>query len=501
MVDSFLEARHITKRFPGVMALDDVSFECRQGEVHAVVGQNGAGKSTLMKIISGAYHPDQGEIILRGNPVRITSPYHAQQLGISTVYQELNLLPDLRVADNVFLGREPHTRLGLIDSQLMEKKSHEALCRLGADINPRTRLGRLSVAKQQIVEIAKALSLNAQLIIMDEPSASLGDQELQHVFEVIKTLKQQGIAIIYISHRLGEVFDIADRVTVFKDGKVVTTCGVQDIDRSAMVKMMTGRALTETFPGRSTKIGEEVIRISNLNCKGLLNDINLSVCAGEIVGIAGLTGAGRSELAQTIFGMRKVDSGEIKINGLPVEINNPADAMKNGIGFVTEDRKKEGLVMGLSVQHNTALPSLERRHIGGFVKKMEEKGVVLLKVKELALKTPSLNQEVQYLSGGGQQKVVLAKWLIRNPALIIFDEPTRGIDVGAKAEIWALMRQLAEKGTAILMISSELPEVIGMSDRIAVMRNGCIAGELEGKTATEEQIMMHSTYGGCDVDN
>lgn len=495
MSDSLIEMRHITKTFPGVVALDDVTFECRPGEVHAVIGANGAGKSTLMKILAGVYQPDNGEILLDGQPVRIPSPHDAQRLGISIIYQELNLLPDLDVSQNVFLGREPRGRFGIINTRQLEKQAQEVLHRLGVDLDPRMPLSRLSVAQQQLVEIAKALSLEAQLIIMDEPSATLGGQDLEHVFDVIAALKRQGLAVIYISHRIAEVFQVADRVTVFKDGQVVGTYEVAEIDRASLVRMMIGRTLSETFPPRGEEVDEEVLSVSNLSCDNVLHDVNLTVRSGEIVGLAGLMGAGRSELAQAIFGARHIDRGEITIKGQPVQINTPRDAVRHNIGYLTENRKEEGLVLELSVRHNAALPSLHRRQRWGFVDRRAENQVVKTMVDSLDIHTPSLAQEVQYLSGGNQQKVVLAKWLISGPDLLIFDEPTRGIDVGAKSEIWHLMRELADQGTAILMISSELPEVIGMSDRVVVMHNGRIVDVLPGETATEEEVLMLATYG------
>jgi ribose transport system ATP-binding protein len=495
MSDILVEMRHITKTFPGVVALDDVTFECRKGKVHAVVGENGAGKSTLMKILAGVYQPDQGEIVLRGESVRIRNPHEAQRMGISIIYQELNLLPDLSVAANVFLGREPRSPLGFLNAQELEEGAQEVLHRLGVDINPRTRVGRLSVAQQQLVEIAKALSLNAELIIMDEPSATLGGQDLEHVFEVISTLKEQNVAVVYISHRIAEVFEIADRVTVFKDGKLVGTENVSDIERGSLVRMMIGRTLSETFPPRGTDVGEEIVTIKDLSSSRVLNGINLSVHRGEIVGLSGLMGAGRTELAQVIFGARPIDEGSIHVGGRQVKFSRPADALRHNMGFLTENRKEEGLVHGLPVIQNVALPSLKQRQNWGFVQRRKENQVVSDMVAELDCRTPGLGQEVQYLSGGNQQKVVLAKWLISGPDILIFDEPTRGIDVGAKSEIWHLMRELANQGTAILMISSELPEIIGMSDRVVVMHRGRIAGVIPGETATEEEVMYMATYG------
>lgn len=495
MSDNLIEMCHITKTFPGVVALDDVTFECRPGEVHAVVGENGAGKSTLMKILVGVYQPDRGEILLRGEPVRIPSPHEAQHLGISIIYQELNLLPDMNVAENVFLGREPRSRLGFVDARQLERQAREVLHRLGVDLNPRMRLSRLSMAQQQMVEIAKALSLNAQLVVMDEPSATLGGQDLEHLFEVISALKEQGVTVIYISHRLAEVFQVADRVTVFKDGEVVDTSNVTDIDRPTLVRMMIGRTFSETFPPRGEQVGDEVLSIKGLSCDGMLEEVNLTVHGGEIVSLAGLIGAGRTELARAVFGARPVDQGQIKIKGRAVRLDSPRAALHSSVGFLTENRNEEGLVLGLPVRDNAALPSLRRRQRWGFVNRVEEARVVTTMVDDLGIRTPSLNQDVEFLSGGNRQKVVLAKWLITGPDLLIFDEPTRGIDVGAKDEIWHLMRELANQGKAILMISSDLPEIMGMSDRIVVMHRGRIVGELPGETATEEQVMMLATYG------
>jgi ABC-type sugar transport system ATPase subunit len=495
MAETLVEVRDITKTFPGVMALDRVSFECQVGEVHAVVGENGAGKSTLMKILAGVYEPDSGEIRLRGQPVRIPNPYEAQRLGISIIYQELNLLPDLTVAENVFLGREPRSGPGLVDTRRLEAQASEVLQRLGVDIDPHLVLNRLSMAQRQMVEIAKALSLNAQIVIMDEPSAALGGKDLEHLFVVIKALKQHGVGVIYISHRIAEIFQIADRVTVFKDGRVVGTHAVAEIDRPSLVRMMIGRTFSETFPPRSPEIGKEVLLIRGLSCGCTLTGIDLVVRRGEIVGIAGLVGSGRTELAQAIFGARSVDAGEVRINGRKVTLRSPRHALRHKIAYLTEDRNVEGLVLGLPVVENAALPSLGQRQRWGLVDRRAEMATVGATAGEVGLHKSTLNRDVEELSGGNRQKVVLAKWLISGPDLLVFDEPTRGIDVGAKAEIWQLMRQLANRGKAILMISSELPEVVGMSDRVVVMRRGCIVGEIAGAEATEEKVMMLATYG------
>ena len=492
---TFIKMRNITKLFPGVIALDSVDFDCRLGEVHAVMGENGAGKSTLMKIVAGVYQPDGGEILIEDKPVQLPTPHSAQEMGISIIHQELNLLPDLSVAENVFLGREPRSAFGWLNGKELESRATEVLGRLGVDIDPRTKVSRLSVAKQQMVEIAKALSVNAQLVIMDEPSATLGGKDLQHVFDVIAALKSQGVAVIYISHRLGEVYDVADWVTIFRDGKVVTSRALAEVKRNDLVNMMIGRKFTETFPPRSQSIGEKMLSVENVSCEGVLHDINLSVRSGEVLGISGLMGSGRSELAQAIFGVRPLNSGRITINSQPVQITSPQLAMDHSIGYLPESRKEEGFVTGQSVRRNATLPSLDQRQRFGFIEWQKDQEVVNENVSALRIKTPSIKQEVQFLSGGNQQKVVLSKWLITGSDILIFDEPTRGIDVGAKAEIWKLMRDLADDGKAIIMISSDLPEVIGMSDRIVVMRRGRIEGIVDGATATEESVLTLATYG------
>jgi ribose transport system ATP-binding protein len=495
MADHLVEMRDITKVFPGVVALDRVTFACDAGEVHALVGENGAGKSTLMKILAGVYQPDGGDILIDGRPVRIASPHEAQRLGISIIYQELNLLPDMTIAENVFLGREPKSALGIVDGRKLDRQAQGVLHRLGVDIDPQIRLARLSVAQAQMVEIAKALSLNARLVIMDEPSATLGGRDLEYLFDVIRALKQQGVAVVYISHRIAEIFQIADRVTVFKDGQAVGTEDVAKIDRPKLVRMMIGRTLSEAFPPRGGPAGDEVLRVEGVTCQGRLHDVCLTVRRGEIVGIAGLVGAGRTEFAEAVFGARLLDGGQVWIRGDHVRIRSPRHALARRLGFLTEDRNEGGLVLGLSVRENVALPSLDRRQRGGFVDQRAERTAVGDAARELSIRTPDLSQDVEYLSGGNRQKVVLAKWLVSGPDLLIFDEPTRGIDVGAKAEIWALMRQLADSGKAILMISSELTEIVGMSDRIVVFHRGRVVGEMPGAEATEEKVMMLATYG------
>jgi len=496
MSEYIVEMRGISKNIGGVRALRDVTFRSRGGEVHTVVGQNGAGKSTLMNILSGVYPPDSGEILLDGQRVRFASPHEAQRAGISIIHQELNLLPDLSVAANVFMGRESRHGFGLLDFREQSRRAEVVLARLGVTIDPAERVGNLSVAQQQMVEIAKALSLNARVVIMDEPSATLGAAELDRLFEVISALKEHGVAVIYISHRLAEIFQIADWVTVFRDGAIVDSLAIAGIDRTSLVRLMIGSStFTEQFPPRAASVGPETLRVEHLSSSPVLHDVGLVVHAGEIVGLAGLMGSGRTELAQAIFGVRPHESGIITIAGKSARMRRPWSAISRGLGYLPEGRKDEGLVMGLSVMQNAALASLKSRQRLGFIARSAERSAVSDTVASLKVTTPSLSQEVERLSGGNQQKVVIAKWLICKPNLIIFDEPTRGVDVAAKVEIWRLMRELADKGAAILMISSEIPEIIGMSDRILVMHKGRIAGELSAAQASEEEILTIASFG------
>jgi len=490
---TLLEMRAIFKSFPGVQALKDVSFEVKKGEVHALVGENGAGKSTLMKILSGAERADRGEILFRGQPVHITDTITARRLGISMIYQEFNLVPEMSVAENIFLGKEPTKGFGLIDWKRLHRETDEILRGLGVAMNPRDPIRRLSVAQQQMVEIAKAVSERSQIVIMDEPSATLTEHELANLFRLIGDLKAQGVSVIYISHRLDEIYQIADRVTVLRDGQWIATKPVAEVTREEIVRMMVGRPLQEEFPPRKAVIGEVVLEVRGLSRGGFLKDINLTIRRGEIVGVAGLVGAGRTEMARCIFGADPKDSGTILLEGKPVDIRQPRDAIESGIGFMTEDRKAQGLILSMSVLANVSLPSLESFSRAGFIKKDEERKAVRRFIDDLRIRTPSLSQLARHLSGGTQQKVVLAKWLLTNSKVLLFDEPTRGIDVGAKLEIYHLLNALAERGVGILMISSELPEVLGMSDRILVMREGRIVGELSRAQTTQEKVMAMAT--------
>ena len=493
MIGKIFRMQKISKRFPGVQALDKVDFDCEYGEVHGLVGENGAGKSTLMKILAGAYRQDEGKIILKGNEISFSGPREAQELGISTIYQEFNLVPELTVAENIFLGRETVKGRIFIDTPLLYEQAKKLLVQLRTDIGPRTKVKHLSVAEQQMVEIAKALSLNAGIIIMDEPSAVISGKELDSLYRIIQSVKGTGKAVIYISHRLNEIFEIADRATVLKDGKLVGTVTPKDMNRATIIRMMVGRSLSETFPHKEKGEKREILTLKNISRGKYLKNVSLNVYTGEILGMAGLVGSGRTELAKVIFGADKLDSGEIYFNGKRIIKNSARTSITRGIGFVPEDRKKEGLVECLSVGKNITILILDKIKRWFFIQKKEEEGIAGRSINQFNIMTPSINQEIQYLSGGNQQKVILAKWLNANPKVIIMDEPTRGIDVGAKSEVYNLMRDLAKQGTAIIMISSELPEILGMSDRVAVMHEGQLMGELSSSRATEEKIMMMAT--------
>jgi len=488
--------RHIAKSFPGVRALEDVSLEVRAGEVHALLGENGAGKSTLMKILAGAQSADSGEILLNGQTVHIDSPQKAMDLGVSIIYQEFNLVPFLNAAENIFLGREPRAAMpGFVDFGTMYREAQQIIDKLGVKLNARTPVNRLSIAQQQMVEIAKATSRASKIIVMDEPSATLTDHELKALFALMRQLRSEGVAIVYISHRMEEIFEVCDRATIMRDGHWIATRDVKDMSREEIIKLMVGRELTQMIPKEAAEIGEPALSVKNLSRKGVLHNIDLTVHKGEVLGLAGLVGAGRTEMARVIFGADPYDSGTIELFGKPAKIKSPQDAIRQGIGLVTEDRKQQGLVLGMAVRENITLANLQELSVLNFIKSGEEKKVASKYVKDLLVKTPTIEQTVQNLSGGNQQKVVLAKWLYTDSKVLIFDEPTRGIDVGAKTEIYQLMNALAKRGCAIIMISSELPEVLGMSDRILVMHEGSIAGELSREEATQEKI-MHLATGG-----
>ncbi len=487
-----LEMRGITKTFPGVQALTNVNFDVRAGEVHALVGENGAGKSTLMKILAGVYERDAGEIWLKGKPVNFTNPRQAQLAGIVTIYQELNQVPEMSVTENIFLGSELERGIVLRWSD-MHDRARELLGKLHLDIDPRQPIRQLGVGQQQMVEVAKALHQQADLIIMDEPTSSLSIREINDLFAIVKELKDAGVAIVYISHHLEEPFAIADRITVLRDGRNVATKPTGELNIDSLVRLMVGRDLSEKYPKAIVPRGEEVLRVEHLNRAGVLSDISLTAYAGEVLGIAGLVGAGRTELARAVFGADPIDSGTFYVKGRPVKIANPNDAIQHGIGLLTEDRKQQGLFLQMSVQDNIVMAVLKRLTKGPRVNRRKEAEVTRFYIESMNIKTSSPDQLAINLSGGTQQKVVLGKWMSTQPRVLIFDEPTRGIDVGAKVEIYRMMNDLAAQGVAIIMISSELPEILGMSDRVLVMRGGRIRGELSRAEATEEKIMEFAT--------
>jgi ribose transport system ATP-binding protein len=492
--DVVLEMQHITKSFGGVHALQDVSLTCCRGRVHALLGENGAGKSTLIKILAGVYQADTGAILYHGQRFTHLTPRQALAAGIRVIYQELALLPYLSVAENIFLGHEPRTRLGLIDLARMYAASRALLDRLGAAIDPAVPVSELTVAGQQMVEIAKALSEESDLIVMDEPSAILAGHELASLFATIRALTVAGVTIIYISHRLNEIFEIADEVTVLKDGRVAGTARIGDVTRGQLIQMMVGRPLDEVFPPETGQRGEPVLRVERVSARGV-RDVSFVLHAGEIVGLAGMVGSGRTELARALFGADPIDGGTITLAATPLHRHSPRRAIGAGLALVPEDRKSQGLFLEQSIRRNLTLPILRRLSRWGVIRRRAEGAVVTHAQTALSIQMSSPDQMVRLLSGGNQQKVVLAKWLATQPAVILMDEPTRGIDVGAKFEIYALMRRLTERGVAILMISSELPEILGMSDRILVMHEGTIVGELARADATEERIVELATTG------
>jgi ABC-type sugar transport system ATPase subunit len=488
-----LELTDISKGFPGVQALSGVRFDVRAGEVHALMGENGAGKSTLVKILSGVHQPDTGTILIEGKPTRIASPVHALALGISPVHQELHLEPFLSVAENIFLGRQPTGRFGLIDRRRMESEAAALLKRLGAPMDATAPVGSLSIAHRQIVAIARALSTDAKVVIFDEPTSSLTRHETDLLFGIIARLRQDGFGIVYISHRMEEIFRLSDRVTVFRDGRHIETCPVGELDLKRLIALMIGRELGEAVRGEAGEVGETVLSVRGLTKAGVLRDVSLDVRRGEIVGLSGLVGAGRTELARAIFGDLSFESGEIRVGGTLLENPTPRRAIEAGIGLVPEDRKEQGLVTGLSILENIGMPTLRQMSRFSVIRRSAERQLAEDYVRRLAIRTPSVDQRAVFLSGGNQQRVVIAKWLATKPRILIVDEPTRGVDVGATAEIHGLLRTLAREGLAILMISSDMAEILAVSDRILVMHQGRITGELPGRGATQERIMHFAT--------
>lgn len=483
-----LEMNDICKRFPGVIALNNAGLNVKKGEILALVGENGAGKSTLIKILAGVYRKDSGTIIFDGQKVEILSPHHSHQLGISVIFQELNLFPNLSVAENIFVGRE-NQRMGFMDYAKTKERAWSLMQRVGLNCDPETLVCNLPVSQRQMVEVAKALSLKAKLIVMDEPTSSLTERETNLLFEIIRNLKAAGVAVIFITHRLNEIMQIAERVHVLRDGVNAGELERSELTEDKMIRLMVGRELKNIFQKENTTIGDKILEVKNLSTPGLLTNISFELKKGEILGLAGLVGAGRTELMRAIFGLDRFSQGEILINGRPVKINSPEEAISQGIAFVTEDRRLQGLVLGMSVRENGSLVALKRLHRLGFIRGKAERSLIQQYLERLRIKTPSPETKVATLSGGNQQKVVLTKWLAIKPQILILDEPTRGIDVGAKAEIHRIISDLAGQGVGILMISSELPEILGMSDRILVMHEGRITGTLKREEATQEKIM------------
>ena len=498
MQEVILRMQDIRKTFPGVVALDNVNLDVRSGTVHSLMGENGAGKSTLMKCLIGMYTPDEGTVELAGDIVRFKDTKDGLEHGISMIHQELSPVPEMMVAENIWLGREPRGRLGLLSPSAMFRKTRELFDEWKIDIDPRARMKDLTVSKQQMVEIAKAISYDAKIIIMDEPTSAIPEREVAHLHGMIKRLTDFGVAIIYITHKMDEVFKISDDITVFRDGKHVGSYPAKELDRDKLIKLMVGRELTDLFPKEEAEIGEVVLSVQGLNRGAVVKDVSFELHRGEILGLAGLMGAGRTEVLETIFGIEKADSGEVVLNGKALRIKQPSDAIRAGMALLTEDRKLNGIMGVLSVRDNitaAALPRYSPRgvlHVGEMRKDSEDQR------EKLRIKTPSLSQLIKNLSGGNQQKALISRWLLTVPDVLMIDEPTRGIDVGAKSEIHRLMSMLAQEGKAIIMVSSELPEVLGMSDRILVMHEGRISGELSREEANQESV-MHLATGGDEV--
>ena len=482
-----LTLKNITKEFPGVKALDDVTINIERGTIHGLVGENGAGKSTLIKVLAGIYQPNKGEIILDGKPCRFNSPIEARRAGISVVHQEIKLAEPLSVAENMFLGNV-QLKNGLVDWKGMRRRAWEIVEDLGMDIDINAQVSSLTVAKKQIVEIMHAINNNSRILIMDEPSAVLTDRELEVMFRIVKQLRDKGITIIYISHRLDEIFGLCSNVSVLRDGCHIDTIPVASVDRQGLINMMVGREMGQEYPKEVGNVGGTILEVKNLS-RGILQDISFEVKSGEVFGISGLVGAGRTELARAILGIDKPESGEVYVRGKKVHYRTFADAIRDGLGLIPEDRKIQGLVQIMSVKRNTTLVNMKRVLRAGVISSSLEEKLSKEYADKLHVVTPSMETEVQYLSGGNQQKVVIAKWLFQNSEILFLDEPTRGIDVGAKAEIYRLINRMAKEGKTIIMISSEMPELLGMCDRIMVMHEGHKMGELNAAEATQEKIM------------
>lgn len=487
--------KEIYKAFTSNTVLKNAGFNLKSGEIHALMGENGAGKSTLMKILTGVYTKDAGTILVDGKEVCYKNAREAEKAGIVFIHQELNVLFDLTVEENMFLGKELKNCLGICDKPRMQKEADAILKRLGVNIDPRQRMNELSVGQQQMVEIAKALMADAQVIIMDEPTAALTQSETKVLFEVVKSLREKGVSIVYISHRMEEIFELCDRITILRDGAYIDTKNIKDTDMNDVVKMMIGREIGERYPERNAQIGETVFEVQNLTCPGTFENVSFSVKAGEVLGVSGLMGAGRTEIMQAIFGNMPHVTGKILLNGTEIQNANPRAAMRHGIGFITEDRKVEGLMLEESITKNISLANLSRVSKHNVLSRELEQSLVNRGIEELRIRCSSPEQTCASLSGGNQQKVIFAKWMFTNPKVLILDEPTRGVDIGAKKEIYMLINTLAAQGVAVIMVSSELPEVLGMSDRIMVVHEGHITGILSKENANQENIMILATGG------
>jgi ribose transport system ATP-binding protein len=502
MTDVLVLMEGIEKSFPGVHALSQARFDLRAGEVHALVGENGAGKSTLMKVLAGVYSKDAGRILVKGKEVEIPNPRTAQQLGISMIHQELNLMPHLTVAQNIFIGREPRTGVRFVlDEKATNEQAQQLFDMMRLKLDPRTKVADLTVAKQQMVEIAKALSFNSAVLIMDEPTAALTDTEIDELFRIVREMRDKGVGVVHISHRLEELKQISDRITVMRDGHYIDTVATQDATIDRIISMMVGRVIYESTPELPEVPSQDVmLEVKNLNRGNSIKDVSFALKKGEILGFAGLVGAGRTEVARAIFGADPIDSGEVYVEGKKVHIRNPGDAVRHGIGYLSEDRKRYGLALKMDVESNVVLAAFEKfQGALGWVNNSKTRATAKQFVEKLRIRTPGLQQKVKNLSGGNQQKVVIGKWLTADTNILIFDEPTRGIDVGAKSEIYRLLNDLAQQGKAIIMISSELPEILRMSHRVIVMCEGRITGELEIADATQETIMKYATQRGTIV--
>ncbi len=498
MNEYVVELRHVTKKFPGVVAMRDMHIGIRPGEIHGLIGENGAGKSTLIKVLTGVHAPEEGEIFVDGKKVNFTSPVKAREHGIACVYQELGIVPMLSVVDNVFMGRKVKNRLGLLDYPRMHREAHEALAMLGhPEIDTRRECGKLGIGLQQMVEIAKAVSLNAKLLIMDEPTSSLGEQEVRQLMTTVRRLRESGIAILFVSHKLEELFELCDRVTVMRDGEHILTEDMRGMTNDRLIRAMVGRTLENQFPKVPGVKGECYLRVDRLSEAGVLRDVSFEAYGGQILTFAGLVGAGRTETMRAIFAADRADGGDIYIKGKKVSIKSPGAAIRHGIAFLTEDRKGQGLVLSQSVKTNMILANMKRFQRGPLLKNRQIDRDSRALIKTLRIKTPSVNEVTMQLSGGNQQKVVIGKWINCDADIYIFDEPTRGIDVGAKVEVYNVMNDLVRQGKCIIMVSSELPEVLGMSDRVIVMRGGRIMAALDRESDHfNQEDIMRAAWGG-----